>query len=234
MVRTQPQTGKSIPFRRGLRVYQAGRNDAALGGAAALRRVHVSRQSDAMRAHRLRHGMRRDFNQWRASASAKPPPFKSLAELIAFNKANEATALPYGQDTLEAVEAENTPEDESQYGADRARDVRLAETEGLKAAMLLAQVDVLVMADLSGSEVAAIAGYPSIMVPAGKVSYTSEVLATVQEPAYPAGFEIVPVPWGVSFIGKPCDEEKLLKVAHQYELGSKAAGLARVPPPEVK
>jgi amidase len=182
----------------------------------------------------LRYGMRRDFAKWLASVQAKPPPFKSLTELVAFNAANKDTAIPFGQDILEAVELQDSPEDASKYGADRAKDVRLAESQGLQSAMLSAQVDVLVMPDRSGYEVAAIAGYPSIMVPAGKVSYDSQVVESYGEPPYPANFEIIPVPWGVSFIGKPCEEGKLLKVAFHYEQASKAAGLARVAPPKIR
>jgi amidase len=183
----------------------------------------------------FRYSMRRDFAEWAKALSAKPPPVKTLAELIAFNTANKDKAIPFGQDILIAANAQSTAADLTKYQADRKKDLNLAETTGLKAAFDKFKVDALLFPDNSSTTVAASAGYPNIIVPAGKVTSDNSIRTEVfGEPAMPDGFKDIPLPWGVTFVARPCEEGTLLKIAHEYEKGSKAAGLARVPPPDVK
>jgi amidase len=182
----------------------------------------------------LRYSFRRDFNAWLKSNAPSTVPVQSLSELIEFNKANAKRAIPYGQDIFVASNQQSTEADEARYAKDRKRDLRLAEATGLKAAMDTFKVDALVFPDYSSVDVSAIAGYPNIVVPAGKGRFTNKVQKLFGEPLFPDNFEIVPVPWGVTFVARPCQESTLLKIAYHYEQGSKAAGLARVPPPEPK
>jgi amidase len=179
----------------------------------------------------LLYGMRRDFNAWLKSAASSNPPVKTLKELIAYNAANKDKAIPYGQDILEASEAQSKPADEARYRKDRALDISLAETNGLKAALDKDKLDAIVFPDSSSVFMAAQSGYPNIAVPAGTVTYTNKYYEFFGEPLLPADFEIRPLPAAVTFVARPCEESKLFKIAYQFEQGSKEAGLARFPPP---
>ena len=48
-------------------------------------------------------------------------------------------------------------------------------------------------------------------------------------PAFPAGFNAKPGPFGVSFTGMACSEPRLLELAYAFEQATKK----RVPPPSV-
>jgi amidase len=178
----------------------------------------------------LLFGMRRDFNAWLKSAESSAPPVKTLKDLIAFNAANKDKAIPYGQDILEASEAQSKQADEVRYKSDRAKDLELAETRGLKAALDKDKLDAIVFPYTGSIEMAAQAGYPNIAVPAGTLTYTNDYFAKYDEPLLPADFELRPEPAGVTFVARPCEESKLFKIAYQFEQGSKEAGLARFPP----
>ena len=109
-------------------------------------------------------------------------PMKSLADLIAFNEAHRAEELAlFGQEDFTAAQARG-PLTDPAYLEARATCLRLARTEGLDAALDGGKFDALVMftrgvATLtdplngeggsgSSTTLAAVAGYPSITVPA--------------------------------------------------------------------
>ncbi len=139
-------------------------------------------------------------------------PMKSLADLIAFNDAHRAEELPFfGQEVFTAAQARG-PLTEKAYLDARAMCLRLARTEGLDAALDADKLDALVMftkgvatlTDLANGEggsgssttLAAVAGYPSVTVPAA---------------------EFFGLPVGLSFVGRAWSEARLLALAADFE-----------------
>jgi amidase len=141
---------------------------------------------------------------------------RTLADLIAFNEAHRAQEMPFfGQEIFLESQAKGPLTDKAYLDA-RAECIRLARTEGIDATMDKYDLDALIAptagpptpidlvngdADGGGSSTpAAIAGYPSITVPAG----------------YAFG-----LPVGVSFFGRAWSEPTLIKLAYAYEQASK-------------
>jgi len=140
-------------------------------------------------------------------------PIKSLTELIAFNEAHPDTEMPFfGQERLLASEAAGPLTDPSYLDAVRTVQ-RHSREEGIDAVVAEHRLDAIVaptrdpawltdhvMGDrLSGGSsagLAAIAGYPDITIPMGRVSG---------------------LPVGISFFGPAWSEPTLLAIAYGYE-----------------
>jgi amidase len=148
-------------------------------------------------------------------------PVHSLEELIAFNEQHKEREMPYfGQEILIRAQAKG-PLNEKAYleALDRCR--RLSRGEGIDAVMDQHKLDALVApsggpapkTDLvhgnrsvgGSSGAAAIAGYPSITVPAG---------------------EVFGLPVGLSFFGRAWSEPVLIRIASGFE---QALGARRAP-----
>ena len=146
-------------------------------------------------------------------SSPAPIPVRSLADIIAFNRANAAVEMPlFGQDIFE--QAEKTKGlDDPDYKKARARSLELAGREGidrlLKRHGLVALVGPTMPAawpidavhgdQISGGgagSLAAIAGYPHLTVPMGMVRG---------------------LPVGLSFIGPKWSDALLLSLGFAYE-----------------
>jgi amidase len=142
---------------------------------------------------------------------------RSLEDLIAFNEAHRADELPFfGQDLFTAAQARG-PLTEKAYVDARALCLRLARTEGLDAALDADKLDALVMftkgvATLTdvingegssggSSTLAAVAGYPSVTVPAA---------------------QFFGLPVGLSFVGRAWSDAKLLALAADFEARTQA------------
>ena len=154
--------------------------------------------------------LREDMAKYLASLPGKIPS-KSLADLIAFNKANAATELRwFGQESFERAE-KNV--DRAAHDKARANSFKLAGPEGIDALLAKNNVAVLIaptegpagMIDLvtgdhflsvGAGSLAAIAGYPHLTVPMGAV-------------------EGMPV--GLSFIGAQWDDKRMLDLGAAYE-----------------
>ena len=144
-------------------------------------------------------------------------PVKSLAELIAFNERNADRELKFfGQETL--IEAQTKgPLTEARYLEALAMCRKWARDDGIDGVMDQHRLDALVAPTsapahaielLSGdrglgssSSYAAVAGYPTITLPAGM---------------------IFGLPVGISFFGRAWSEGKLIGLAHAFELAAKA------------
>lgn len=149
-------------------------------------------------------------------------PVRTLAELIAFNKAHAAQEMPwFGQELFERAQAKGALSDAEYVDAIKGR--RLAGPEGIDVALKDNRLDALVAptwgpafpTDLllgdhvvSGnpsiggvSQLPAVAGYPSITVPAGFVHG---------------------LPVGIAFMGTAWSEPTLIEIAYGYEQASHA------------
>lgn len=164
----------------------------------------------------LLYEFKNDLNQYLQQRGGE---FQSLAQLIEFNSANAELEMPYfGQELFEMAQAKGELSD-LDYQTALQLSKRLAQVEGIDALMSELQLDAFVApsngaADLidldngdagnsyiPSSTLAAVAGYPSITVPAGFINE---------------------LPIGVLFFGRAFSEPELLEVAYAYEQLSKA------------
>ncbi len=143
--------------------------------------------------------------------------FKTLEEIIAFNKANASREMPwFGQEQLERAQSKGLLTDTAYRDALRACRT-LSREQGIDAVVAKYQLDAIVAPSngpswptdpLNGdrytggnSSVAAVAGYPSITVPMGFVSE---------------------LPLGISFIGGAWTEGRLIALAYAFEQATRA------------
>ena len=144
-------------------------------------------------------------------------PIRSLADIVAFNRAHAAEELTwFGQDILEMA-LEKSARSDPEYVAVRSRLQRWSRTEGIDALHAAHGLDALVAPtnapapkiDLvngdhhigGSSTAAAVAGYPIVTVPAGMY----------------AG-----LPLGLSFIGTAFSEATLIRLAYAFEQATMA------------
>ena len=162
----------------------------------------------------FKYGMKRDFNAWLASLGAAAP-VKTLGELRAWNSAHrDAGALKYGQTNLDISDEMDVERDRTRYEADRKKDLYLAATHGIDEVMTAQRLDALLFPGGSGAAIAAKPGYPTVMVPFA-------LLPNAPTPAFPAGFNARPAPFGISFTGMACSEPRLLALAYAFEQATK-------------
>ncbi|MFO1501063.1 MAG: amidase [Verrucomicrobiota bacterium] len=141
---------------------------------------------------------------------------QTLQDIIEFNEQNRDREMPYfGQDLMVRAQAKG-PLTEGAYAEALQTCRRLSRREGIDLVMDRNQLDALVAPtagpahvtdlvygdrDIGGStQLAAVAGYPSITVPAGFVGE---------------------LPVGLSFFGRAYSEPILLKVAFAFEVGTR-------------
>jgi amidase len=175
----------------------------------------------------FKYGMKRDFDAWLATLGPKAP-VKTLTELRQWNVAHQkAGAIKYGQAQLDISDEMDLRADRARYESDREKDLRLSATQGIDAVMKENLLDALLFPAGSGAAIAAKPGYPTVIVPFGLVPNAPVAGGTPPPPAFPAGFDPKPSPYGVSFTGLACSEPRLLELAYSFEQATKR----RVPPP---
>jgi amidase len=133
---------------------------------------------------------------------------KTIADIVAFNEANAGRALRFGQDLLLAANDTKGDLSEREYKSARAMDLLAAKTRGMDAYMNQHKLDAVLFAGAMGAVIAAKAGNPSVMVPGGFISGTTDGKDT---PDYPLG---------ITFAGQAWSEHKLLRLAYAYEQAS--------------
>jgi amidase len=171
----------------------------------------------------LKYGMKRDFNKWLQTLGASAP-VKTLAELRSWNTAHQKLgAIKYGQSRLDISDEMDVAGDRARYEADRAKDIQLAATNGIDAAMKANNLDALLFPGANGANIAARPGYPTVTVPYGLVAN----LPAAPNPPFPSSFKAKPGPMGVSFTGMACSEPKLITLGYAFEQATRR----RVPPP---
>jgi amidase len=166
----------------------------------------------------LQYEFKADLNAYLATMPANIKP-RTLADLIAFNTANEAREMPFfGQEIFITSEARGPLTDQAYLDA-RAKCIDLTRAKGIDATMDKFKLDAMLgpsggiasLVDLAGgggggggggsSQFPAVAGYPHITVP--------------------AGFHFG-LPLGVSFYGRAWSEPVLIRLAYAFEQATKA------------
>jgi amidase len=158
--------------------------------------------------------MKRDFTKWLALLG-DATPVKSLTELRAWNSAHQsAGTLKYGQSNLDNADEMDVAADRVRYEADRRKDLLLTARHGIDEVMKARRLDALLFPAQTGNGIAARAGYPSVIVPYATVPNNAP-------PAFPAGFEPKPAPFGITFTGIACSEPRLIALAYAFEQATK-------------
>jgi len=159
----------------------------------------------------LLYELKADLNAYLASLGSSAR-VRTLADVIRFNEENKDREMPYfGQDLFLKAE-EKGPLTDKAYVEALEKNRRLSRAEGIDAVMNENTLDAIIAptggpawttdcvnGDHFGggsSTPAAVAGYPSITVPAGAV---------------------YGLPVGISFIGRAWSEPVLLRLAYAYE-----------------
>ncbi|HTY58797.1 MAG TPA: amidase [Bacteroidota bacterium] len=159
----------------------------------------------------LLYELKADMSAYLARLGADAP-VHSLKEIIEFNDKHRSTEMPYfAQETFLKAEAKG-PLTSKEYTDALEADIRLSRKEGIDAVMEKFNLDALVaptdgpawLTDLidgdhyigGSSTAAAVAGYPSVTVPAGFV---------------------FGLPVGISFFGRAWSEATLIRLAYAYE-----------------
>ncbi len=188
------------------------RHGATLIDPADIGTVEMFRESEETV---LLYELKADLNAYLVRRGSGAP-VHTLKEIIEFNERNRKTEMPYfGQDLFLKAEMKG-PLTEKEYLNARAKNLRLARSETIDSVMDQLKLDALVaptegpawMTDLvdgdhylgGSSTPAAVAGYPSITVPAGFV---------------------FGLPVGISFFGRAWSEPVLLRAAYAFEQATK-------------
>jgi amidase len=180
----------------------------------------TTRGNDAHCSIVFKYGMKRDFNAWLASLGSVAP-VGSLTELREWNRSHALLGtIKYQQALLDISDEVDLEADRARYEADRAKDIELAGTRGLDAALTEHDLDALLFPMNRGANVAARPGYPSVIVPFGSVP-------NEPDPPLPDGFDALPAPFGITFTGPACSEPRLIALAYAFEQATRR----RVPPP---
>ena len=157
--------------------------------------------------------LKRDLNLY-LKDWATNTEIKTIADIVAFNEAHADEALRFGQDLFLAANLTRGDLSEREYKSARAMDLLAARTRGMDAYMNQHKLDAVLFPGAMGAAIAAKAGYPSVMVPAGFISGADEQ----DTPDYTLG---------VTFAGRAWSEHKLLRLAYAFE----QAYPMRKPPP---
>jgi amidase len=173
--------------------------------------IETARQFGETELEVLLYEFKADLNAYLAGLGPDAP-VHSLAEVIAFNERNREQVMPYFGQDLMLLAQEKGPLTDEAYLKALATNQRLARDEGLDVTLQRHSLDAIVapsggpawLTDYvcgdhyggGSSSPAAVAGYPSITVPAG----------------YVCG-----LPVGVSFIGMAYSEPTLIKLAYAFE-----------------
>ena len=159
--------------------------------------------------YELKHDMNAYLKHW-----AKGTKIRKFEDILAFNAAHPVQALRFGQDIFAAAAATKGDLSEGEYKFARRNDLLASRQRGLDFYMDTHKLDAILFPGTAGAGIAAKAGYPSVLVPAGFVSGVGDR----DTPDYPLG---------ATFTGRAWSEAKLLRIAYAFE----QATLARRMPP---
>ncbi len=176
--------------------------------------------SDAGCSVNFKYGMKRDFDVWLASLGPSSP-VKTLTELREWNLEHRSQgSMLFEQSRFDISDEMDVVGDRARNDADVAKDNLLSRTRGIDAVLAEHRLDAIFTPGASGVRLAAIAAYPHIVVPFGRV-------ANEPSPPFPADFSAQPAPFGIGFTGSACSEPRLIELAYAFE----QASMRREPPP---
>lgn len=147
----------------------------------------------------LLYEFKTDLNSYLAGRKSK---YKTLADLIKFNEENKARVMPlFGQEIF-LMAQEKGDLQTAEYKTILQKLKTSTQKDGIDALVLNNKLDALVAPSVGNAwSIAAIAGYPSITVPAGMIDG---------------------IPAGMLFFGRAFSEPAIIKLAYAYEQLTKA------------
>jgi amidase len=178
--------------------------------------IETAKKLDETELEVLYYEFKNDLNAYLGSLGPDTP-VHNMEELIAFNERNRERVMPFfGQEHMLKAQAKGPLTEEAYLNALETNH-RLARAEGIDATLQKHRLDAIVApsgcpawpidfvngdhGEGGSSSPAAVAGYPSITVPAG---------------------QIFGLPVGISFIGPAWSEPVLLRLAYAFEQATQA------------
>ena len=147
--------------------------------------------------------MERDLPAYLQTYGSKEVQVKSVDDVLAYNLQDTTIRIPYGQARFAGILDVELSDEELAALASRLNQEGIRYFESVMASQ---QLDAVLAVDNRGAGVAAAAKYPALTLPMG---YTAEGQ-----------------PRGLTFVGRPFSEDRLLKMAYAFE----QLGTIRKPP----
>ncbi|MYL32194.1 amidase [Pontibacillus yanchengensis] len=147
------------------------------------------------------HEFKNGLNAYLSTCSEQVP-VHTLHELIQYNEEHADVALRYGQTLFTAAEEKSGTLTEPEYLLDRLGDIQYSQKEGIDRVMKEHSLEAILFANNLGAGIAAMAGYPSISVPAGFTATDGK-------------------PVGLTLTSMAFQETQLLSLAYAYEQTSR-------------
>lgn len=169
-------------------------------GAEIIEDIVIPSAEEQLGFNILVYEFKADLNAY-LQATLPSNPVRSLSDVIAFNEKDQEKMLKYGQKLLEGSEKTSGRLMEKEYVEELERDQYLAREQGIDYALQTYQLDAILFPGDRGSQIAAKAGYPSVIVPAGYI---------------PNG-----EPFSIMFTGTAFSEQTLLEIAFAFEQATK-------------
>ena len=142
----------------------------------------------------LNADMKVDLPTYLASYSSVNKEFKTVADIVAFNKKDSLIKIPYGQALFEGIVAETISTEDFTKLKERFHTEAVAFFE---LPMQANNLDAILSINNYNSGHAAMAKYPCLTIP--------------------MGYKETGEPIGLTFIARPFEEEKLLKIGYAFE-----------------
>lgn len=147
----------------------------------------------------LLYEFKADLNKYLANRGSH---YKTLADLIKYNEENKEREMPlFAQELFEQAQAKEDLTDQKYLDA-LARIKKATREDGIDRIISVNKLDAIVSPSTGAAwSIAAVAGYPSVTIPAGFVGG---------------------MPQGILFMGRPFDEGRLIRYAYSFEQMTKA------------
>jgi len=142
--------------------------------------------------------MRIDLPNYLNQHSSEGLTIRSVSDIVAYNRRDSLDKIPYGQGRFERILNANLSEEEL---AQLRIKLRNAGVSFFEDAMTEHQLDVILSMNNRNARNAAAANYPCLTVP--------------------MGYRETGQPVGITFISRPFEEDKLLKIGYAFEQGTK-------------
>jgi amidase len=169
-------------------------------GAVIVEDTNIPTAREFESANVLLHEFKSDLNGYLSTLKSNCE-VKTLKDIICFNEKNSDRALKYGQQLLIDSDKTSGTLTEPEYLLNKVKDLRLSQDEGIDKVLEDYFLDALLFPGTNGCDIAARAGYPSVIVPAG---YSKEG-----------------EPFGVTFTGTAYSEPVLIRLAYAFEQASR-------------